>query len=166
VTQASRQATYGCAIRRPSADASAFYVTASNNDVHVVLCERLQHLGENAFVMLKVRVHDCDERCATCEHSLDASRSQAPTADALKASNAAIDVTKIADRSGGAIGGVVVYEYDFPVDANQHPIKSGGKFCDIFPLLESWNNDNEKWTTGWWLIRRSAACGPGLRWRS
>ena len=54
------------------AHAAAGDVARAHHQVEIFFTDAMKHLGQDAFVVLHVRVHDGDKRCRCAQNSLDA----------------------------------------------------------------------------------------------
>ena len=100
------------------------------------LLQDLQHLGQQAFVVLQVPVHDGDEGRGAGHGALDHRAGQAASAHPVQALDPRVLDGDGLDLGRGAVGRVVVDEDDFPDDVGQHRLQLGDQLGDIGPLVE------------------------------
>jgi len=86
--------------------------------------------------MLKIGVHDGEERGRAGEGPLDARRRQAAPAETLHAANIRLDAADGADMLGRAVARIVVDEDGLPGNAGEHRVQPRDKRLDIAALVK------------------------------
>jgi len=79
-----------------------------DDDIELLAFERVEHARQQGLVMLKIGVHDGEERGRAGEGPLDARRRQAAPAETLHAANIRLDAADGADMLGRAVARIVV----------------------------------------------------------
>ena len=103
----------------------------------------MQHFGQQALVVLHVRIDNGDIGRGARKRALDAGGSQAPPPDAMERAYARIAARDRMDRIPRAVRGVVVYEYRFPCDPLEHALEPLDHRRYVSVFVECGNDDRE-----------------------
>jgi len=136
----------------PIADVPARRVAAADHDVGIALFEQVEHLGQQPFVMLQIRVDHRKVRGRGREHPLDARRRQTAASDPRQASDAAVRRRMPAHGLSGAVGRVVIDEQHLPATLPKTQNQASDQLGDIVLFVEC-RHDYRQFRTAAHLVR-------------
>ena len=87
----------------PLANTTPFHVARAHHEVAAGLTQGLQHLGQDALIVLQVGIHHSQKRRGGGHHAFDASRGQAPALNAVHHAHAWIHASQLTHMIGRAI---------------------------------------------------------------
>ena len=138
----------------PARHTAAFHVAGAHHQVKRLVLQRVQHFGQQGFVMLQVGINHCQAIRSAGEHAFDTGAGEAAPPHPAQATHTRVARGQRQQELRGTVGRIVIHKNGLPTHAVQGFLQERKQWLNIAQLVEG--GDHHRQFAGRQPIRRVA----------